>query len=59
VVAALRERPDVGLAELAETIGEAPERVHRAVEALAREGIAAADDAALYGDPCGRVTLPA
>jgi hypothetical protein len=44
--------------DLALAVGEPVDRVMRAVEALARDGIAMADAAALAGDPAGRVALP-
>jgi A/G-specific adenine glycosylase len=58
VVAALRAEAPLGLAELAEVVGESVDRVVRAVEALTADGILAADPAALTGDPSGRVALP-
>lgn len=44
--------------DLALAVGEPVERVVRAIEALVRDGIASADDAALAGDPSGTVGLP-
>jgi hypothetical protein len=47
------------VADLALAVDEPIDRVQRAVRALTGEGIAAADAAALAGDPSGQVTLPA
>ncbi|HEY8202754.1 MAG TPA: A/G-specific adenine glycosylase [Actinomycetota bacterium] len=58
VVAALRAGPPVVVGDLALMVGEPVDRVVRAVVALARDGLATADDAALGGDPSGSVALP-
>lgn len=58
VVAALRTQAPLAVADIALAVGVSIERVQRAVEALARDGIASADAAALAGDPSGMVTLP-
>ena len=58
VVAALRAGPVLEVADLAVMVGEPVDRVVRAVVALARDGIATADDAALAGDASGSVALP-
>jgi hypothetical protein len=44
--------------DIALAVGEPIDRVVRAVEALVRDGIASADEAALAGDPSGKVALP-
>jgi A/G-specific adenine glycosylase len=59
VVATLRAQVvPLAVADLALAVGEPIERVQGAVRALARDGIASADAAALSGDPSGHVTLP-
>jgi A/G-specific adenine glycosylase len=58
VVAALRAQAPLAVVDLAHAVGGPLERVHQAVGALARDGVAAADAAALDGDPNGWVALP-
>ncbi len=57
VIAALRERSSASLGALSRDLGQAPDRIHRAIAGLAADGLVEAGPAALAGRPGGRVRL--